>query len=227
MQGTVTTLRVAGIQFGSRHAPQREAQRQAAQLPDAPALHLYGVGLGDLPRHLLQSRPRLQCLEIHLLNVALFARLLALADHLDWLQDPRVRLSLAGDEDDVSAPFFAHPGELALVDDTAARMRDRLIAELTLPLIRRTFRADHPLLMQRLSQNRVLLAEDHDVAELLGTASGRAAFIIGSGPTLKQHLNLLARLAARAERPLLVAADTALAPLAHAGIRPDIAVACD
>lgn len=227
VQGNVTTLRVADIQFGSRHAPAREAEIQAAQLPDVPVLHLYGVGLGDLPQTLLQTRPQLQRLEVRLLNAALFARLLHLVDHRAWLTDARVHLALAATEDEARTPFFAHPAELALVDDASARMRDRLIAELTLPYIRKTFRAGNPLFAERLAQNRALLAEDHDATELFGTAIGRAAFIIGTGPTLELHLERIAQIAAQPERPLLIAADTALAPLARAGVHPDIAVACD
>ncbi|HEY4374143.1 MAG TPA: 6-hydroxymethylpterin diphosphokinase MptE-like protein [Burkholderiales bacterium] len=227
VQGRVTTLRVAGLQFGSRHDPVREAATQAAQLPEAPVLHLYGVGLGDLPRHLLQTRPALQRLEVRLLNAALFACLLHLVDHRAWLADTRVQLSLASGEDDIRAPFFAHPAELGLVDDGSARMRDRLIAELTLPFIRQTFRAGNPLLVERLAQNHALLAADHDVAELFGTAAGREALIIGTGPTLELHLDRLAEIAAQPGRPLMIAADTALAPLARVGVHPDIAVACD
>lgn len=227
VQGRVTTLRVAGLQFGSRHDPARETEIQAAQLPQAPVLHLYGVGLGELPRYLLQTRPTLQHLEIRLLNAALFARLLHLVDHRAWLADARVHLALAGEEDEVRLPFFAHPAELALVDDAGARMRDRLVAELTLPFIRKTFRAGNALFAERLAQNQALLAEDRDVAALFGTAAGREALIIGTGPTLELHLDRLAEIAAQPARPLLIAADTALAPLARAGVHPDIAVACD
>ncbi|HEX4326611.1 MAG TPA: 6-hydroxymethylpterin diphosphokinase MptE-like protein [Burkholderiales bacterium] len=227
LQGRTITLRVQGIQLGSRHAPQREAQMQAAQLPDAEVLYLYGPGLGELPQHLLQTRTRLRRLEVRILHAGLFTRLLHLVDHSAWLGDPRIHLALAGEDDEVRLPFFAHPGDLSLVDDASVRIRDRLIAELTLPFIRQTFSAGNPLLAQRLAQNGALLAGDGDVAELFGTMPGRRAFIIGTGPTLEQHLSLLAQVAQAGERPLLIAADTALAPLARVGVHPDIAVACD
>ncbi len=227
VQGLDSTLRIAGIQFGSRHDPLHEAQQQAAQLPDAGQLYLYGPGLGLLPRLLLETRPHLRRLEVRLMNAGLFALLLQVVDHRGWLEDPRVQLALAGLDREVCLPFFAHPAELALADDDAARIRDRLTNELSLPFIRKTFSAGNPVLARRLEENRQLLAQDHDVAELFGTARGRGAFVIGTGPTLEQHLGLLARVAQEPGRPLMVAADTALAPLARIGVRPDIAVACD
>nr|WP_246771394.1 hypothetical protein [Aeromonas hydrophila] len=49
-EGLGSTLSLHGIQLTSRHDRAKEAELQAASLPEQPVLHLYGTGLGDLPR---------------------------------------------------------------------------------------------------------------------------------------------------------------------------------
>lgn len=64
VEGLGSTLSIEGIQLTSRHDRTREAHTQAASLPEAPVLHLYGCGLGDLQLALLQ-RPGLTRLYVH------------------------------------------------------------------------------------------------------------------------------------------------------------------
>ena len=71
VEGLGSTLSIGGVQLTSRHDRSREAQVQAASLPEAAVLHLYGCGLGDLQMALLQ-RPGLERLYVHILNGALF-----------------------------------------------------------------------------------------------------------------------------------------------------------
>ena len=52
-EGLGSTLSIDGIQLTSRHDRVKEAELQAASLPEVAVLHLYGTGLGDLPRALL------------------------------------------------------------------------------------------------------------------------------------------------------------------------------
>ncbi|MBU6258252.1 MAG: DUF115 domain-containing protein, partial [Burkholderiales bacterium] len=225
--GKAGTWAVAGLQLGSRHDPEAEARVQASTLAPAEVLHLYGPALGTLARHLLRSRPGLRRLEVHLMNGALFLRLLDCVDAGDWLADPRVELVAPGARAEIEAPFFAHPAELALAEDAAAPLRDRLRGALDLAYVRRTFHAGQPLLRSRLEENRPLIAADRDVAELFGSAHGREAWVIGTGPTLETHLEELRHGRDAAPPPLLIAVDTALGPLAAAGVQPDIAVSID
>ena len=121
-EGLSSTLLVNGIQLTSRHDRVKEAELQAATLPDVPVLHLYGTGLGDLQKVLL-TRPRLETLHVHIMHHNLFTLVLALLEHDEWLQDPRVELSLAADEQEIVLPFFALPSELELAEDAACRIR--------------------------------------------------------------------------------------------------------
>ena len=226
-EGLGSTLSIDGIQLTSRHDRVKEAELQAANLPEVAVLHLYGTGLGDLPRALL-SRSSLKRLEVKIMNGALFALVLRLLDQQDWLADSRVELMMAGDESEIRLPFFALPPELQLVEDAAARIRDRLVSEIELPFASARFDAEHPAVTRRLTENRELLTSDGDVASLFGLARGKHALIVASGPTLQTNLaTLQAQLQTRRQDYLLISVDTALAFLLHHGIRPDIVVTID
>ncbi|MDF2391376.1 DUF115 domain-containing protein [Aeromonas sp. 2MA4] len=226
-KGLGSTLSIDGIQLTSRHDRVKEAELQAASLPEVAVLHLYGTGLGDLPRTLL-GRTGLKRLEVKIMNGALFALVLRLLDQQDWLTDSRVELMMAGDESEIRLPFFALPPELLLVEDAAARIRDRLVSEIELPFASARFDAEHPAVTRRLAENRELLTSDGDVTSLFGLARGKHALIVASGPTLQTNLaTLQAQLQTRRQDYLLISVDTALAFLLRHGIRPDIVVTID
>lgn len=226
-EGLGSTLSIDGIQLTSRHDRVKEAELQAASLPEVAVLHLYGTGLGDLPRALL-GRSGLKRLEVKIMNGALFALVLRLLDQQDWLTDSRIELMMAGDESEIRLPFFALPPELQLVEDAAARIRDRLVSEIELPFASARFDAEHPAVTRRLAENRELLTSDGDVASLFGLARGKHALIVASGPTLQTNLaTLQTQLQTRRQDYLLISVDTALAFLLRHGIRPDIVVTID
>jgi hypothetical protein len=227
VEGLGSTLSVSGIQLTSRHDRLAEARLQAQSLPaDSPTLHLYGAGLGDLQRVLLE-RPGLARLRVYLLNGALFQLVLQLLDQSDWLADPRVELACAGDSGEIALPFFALPSELVLADDFNAKIRDRLISEAHLADNNRAFDVADPRLQQLLEDSLPLLRQDPDVAALFATQAGRDCYVIATGPSLAGHLPALARVRAQAVRPLFICVDTAYLPLLRAGIQPDIVVSVD
>lgn len=225
VEGLGSTLAVEGIQLSSRHDRLAEAHLQAASYPDAPCLHLYGPGLGDLPRALLQ-RP-VQRLEVYLLNLALFRLVLELLDQSDWLADPRLHLAQAFEGGELRLPFFAPPPELVLADDANAKVRDRLVSELHLAFNNQPFHADAPEIVERLAANAAFLAQDPSVAELFGSRPGARACVLATGPTLEQHFGYLRTLQQQPGRPLLICVDTAYRPLIEQGIVPDIVVTLD
>jgi hypothetical protein len=112
-EGLASTLVINGIQLTSRHDRIHEAKVQTDSLPQAAILHLYGVGLGDIPRILLE-RKSLHCLHVYILNEALFLLVNHLLDHSDWLSDQRVVLHFACDFKDINLPFFVSPSERQL-----------------------------------------------------------------------------------------------------------------
>lgn len=226
VQGNDSTLGIGGIQLTSRHDRMAEARLQAASLPDQPVVYLYGTGLGDLQRVLLE-RPGLQQLRVRVLNGALFLLVLKLTDQTSWLSDPRVELAYAGDYREIELPFFALPAELELADQTNARIRDRLVSEIHLQFNNREFDPQSPQIIQRLQDSFELVKADRDVAELFGTQSGREIYVIGTGPSLEQHFSSLLTIRARSPRPLFICVDTAYRPLLAQGIQPDVVVSID
>ncbi|WP_248914794.1 motility associated factor glycosyltransferase family protein [Pseudomonas moorei] len=227
LNGLDSTFSVDGIQLTSRHDRLHEARIQAASLPlDKPRLHVYGTGLGDLPRVLLE-RPGLEKLYVHILNGALFKRVLQLLDHQQWLEHPHVELLFAGDLPDICTPFFALPAEMLLADDFNAKIRDRLVNEVHLSFNNRKFDPQSPFIQQRLQDCLEVLLADADVAQLFGTCIGREIYVIGTGPTLEGHFQRLAAVRGQAERPLFICVDTAYRPLRENGIAPDLVVSID
>lgn len=227
VEGLGSTLSINGIQLTSRHDRTREAQVQAASLPDdSLVLHVYGTGLGDLQLQLLQ-RPQLKQLHVHLLNGAVFALVLQLLDQQPWLNDPRIELHYAGDLAEICLPFFALPAELVLADDYNAKIRDRLISETHLTFNNREFDPQAADIVERLQASHALLQGDGDVAALFGSQPGRDVFVIATGPSLELRFERLQAIRAQAERPLFICVDTAYRPLLDHGIRPDIVVSID
>lgn len=226
VEGNEQTLSIDGIQLTSRHGRLAEAQLQAASLPEgAPVVHLYGFGLGDLQRVLL-AEPRLERLQVHILNAPLLGLVLQVTDHTDWLSDPRVSLAHAGDAGEIQLPFFALPSELVLAEDAAAKIRDRLVSETHLAFNNRAFTAHDPELVARLQENAPLLSNDGDVAELFGTIEGADVYVVATGPSLELHYEHL-RQARRPGGPLLICVDTAYRPLLERGVVADIVVSID
>ncbi|MEW7864216.1 motility associated factor glycosyltransferase family protein [Aeromonas diversa] len=225
-EGLGSTLLVNGIQLTSRHDRVAEAELQAASLPAARTLHLYGTGLGDLQRTLL-TRSELDRLHVHILNHSLFTLVLALLEQDDWLQDPRVELTLASDEQEIALPFFALPSELVLAEDEAFRVRGRLMSEIAAGFVRQRFDPNAPAIRQRLIENEPLVAQDGDVSSLFASRPGSIALILASGPSLEKHLPRLATQIPLHPEWLVLCVDTALRSLRQHGIQPHVVVCID
>lgn len=226
VKGISSTLAVDDIQLSSRHDRIKEACQQMATIPQVSEIHLYGIGLGDLPRELLK-RTELQNLHIHVLNESLFWVILHLLEQHDWLADPRVKLHMASEYKDIQLPFFAIPAELFLASDGNAKIRDRLVAEIEQPYVNQRFNPRNPEILNRIEQNISLLESDPDVAILFDSYNGKDAFVLASGPSLELHYLKLLEIRKRQDRPVFIALDTALRPLITNGIVPDFVISID
>ena len=226
VEGLSTTLQINGIQLTSRHDRLKEAFQQANSVPENPVLHLYGTGLGDLQIELLK-RSGLLRLYIHILNETLFTLVLHLLDQQEWLNDPRVELSLASAVKEIQSPFFAIPAELLLVTDQNSKIRDRLVAEIEISYVQQRFNPCDSRVIDRIYSNEHVLSIDDDVAVLFNRYSGQDAYILATGPTLELHYQKLLEIASKRHHPLLICLDTALRPLIEHGITPDIVVSID
>lgn len=220
--GPQATLRIDGIFLASRYDRGLEAAQQAKLIPlESKEGWIYGLGLGDLPRALLE-RPALERLRVVLINSSVACQSFEFFDHRDWLDDARVELLTAADQTRVNFPFAAVPSCLRLADEATARLRDLVELELATPFIRKRHAAGNPDLQARLGENEPLVASDGDAEELFGCYPETTILVAGAGPTLAEHFDAL-----RERTTPLIAVDAALKPLTKNGIVPEVVVTCD
>ncbi len=226
-EGAESTLSVNGIQLTSRHNRALEAQQQAAQVQQQQVVALYGTGLGDL-QHELLSRRELNTLKVKILNESLFSLVLQLLDQRSWLSDPRVQLSLAGEDKELQPPYVVLPSELVLASDFNQKIRQRLCSELEVGNVSLRLAENTAPLLPRLQQNQCYWQQDKQVQQLFRTMStGQQAFVIAAGPSLEQHYGLLQQCRTQPVPPLLICVDTAVKALLAHQIVPDIVVTVD
>ncbi len=218
-----TTLFIDGIHLGSGYDKRGEAAIQGSLIPTgSPTGWIYGIGTGDLPRTLLK-RENLRKLQVVILNPAVTYASFCWFDHRDWLSDPRTNLLAAGEMDEIQRPFAAIPSCLHLADNSAARLRDLVVLELATPFIREKHGAGNADLKARIEDNLSYCLNDDDAGSLFGLHSDKSIIVAAAGPTLADSFNWIKE---HAHYPL-IAVDSALKPLAAAGIVPDAVVAVD
>ena len=217
------TARVGGLQLTSVHDRRGEAALQVERVPASAArAACYGVGLGDLPRALLE-RPQLQELRLAPLSLPVLRLALELEDQRAWLADPRVLLVEPALP--VATPFAVVPPELQLADDRERPVVDALVAELDRPFIEAWWAEREVQLRAHIEANRDLVAASGDVGSLFGSRPGSTVVVAAPGPTLAEGLaELRERVAAGAA---LIAVSSALQPLHEAGLVPDLAIMID
>jgi hypothetical protein len=113
---------------------------------------------------------------------------------------------------------------LILADATSASLRDRVFLELATPFIRRQHSSENSEIQDRIVANERFIKNDGDVESMFGRKLGATIMVAAAGPSLTQNLSQI--LLHRAQFPLL-AVNSALKPLAQAGIVPDAVVAID
>lgn len=213
------TVLVDGRQLTGAVDRESEARLQASFVPeDAPEVWVYGVGLGDLPRVLLE-RPALRRLHICVLSAELFARLRPLGA----VDVDRVIVHAPGEVEHVEAPFAVVPGELRHADPEAVRLRDELITILNLPFNLRVQRELAAAWSEQEQGNAAALATDPPVSAQAGV-DPRPAIVIAGGPTASAHFEWIRQ---RQPDHQVIAVSRALLPLLDAGITPDVVVHID
>ncbi|MCG9755916.1 DUF115 domain-containing protein [Shewanella insulae] len=224
--GQNQTISVNGIQLSSRHDRLSEARLFIDTLPqETKTVTVYGIGMGDVPS-LLIDNPQYTQIKVCILNLAVLALVLAYTDQSEWLSHPSVSLSL-NPYTILDYPYVAITPELSLCDEAHARLRDLLVIERNQDFANKRHRLDDPLTQERFKCNEALIITDPDAASLIETIGTDEAIVIGSGPSLEEHYDYLKALNKQPNKPVMIAADTALRGLIHNDIRPDIVVTVD
>ncbi|MBF0186585.1 MAG: DUF115 domain-containing protein [Magnetococcales bacterium] len=221
------TVKVAGIHLTSGYDRIHDARLQAEAIPEESSeAWVYGCGLGDLPRLLLE-RERLTRITVVVLNPDVVFRTLSHVDHGDWLSDSRISLCTVTESGPVvQRPFAASTACLKLAGNSrnGERLAANVLLELSTPFLNRDF-TQAELMRERVRSNRPFVQRDRDAAELFGTfPSEKVAVVAGAGPTLSEHLDTLYH---NRHRFVIIAVDAVLSTLIHAGIRPDYVITID
>jgi hypothetical protein len=228
----------AGVAIHSRD-PQREADRQAAQLlasGSSDVIVVVGLGLGYLADALERLNWTGKLLAIEPVAETI-APLLARRDWTTWLDADRLRLLVGPDyagaadcwawfgDGSVEPPLFVHP--------VLERIRPADVSAARAVLKRVRFDAASNAQARRKQGGRYLLntlrngpaIETHpDVSALIDSAAGLPAIVVAAGPSLDSSLAAVRAVQGRA---VIIAVDTALRPLLAGGVHPHAVVAVD
>lgn len=221
-----------GLPAAPRPRPVRggvyRAIAQEAGVGRAREVVVFGFGAGDLLEAVLAQLPaggRATCAVIDpgALLVALASR-----DLSALLSDSRLTLAL-GDLREIAAAL-PEAGEslVVLIDEPSIRAASPALRPLVemgqeLAAAARSARHQRVYALDNLRRNLpAILAAPH-AGVLRSVFGGQPVVLVAPGPSLEGDLAELAH----AERPLLVALDTALRPLTAAGIHADLAVTLD
>lgn len=240
------TLRIGERFIHSSMSPRREAARLAERIaaditPGTEAVIVFGLGLGyhidalrklpggGLPMIVVEPQP------------AVVHQMIQHAEATWWCNSAITALLPAFSED-VLIDIFRRLGTRTFTTMTlhAAAQYAPEAAEALHHALEgyrrrrevnaRTLRRFGRLWVRNLIHNlsKTLHGESHElsVAELFGTRAGGDAVVCGAGPTLDDVIPTIARMRSAGDI-LLVAVDTALAPLLRNGIAPDVVVTTD
>ena len=217
------TLFIDGIHLSSSYDRKAEAAIQATLIPvKSSKAWLYGIGTGDLP-NLLLERQQLKQLRIVILNPTVALASFSHFDHSSWLADPRVEL-LNGEENNFGIPLVSIPACVQLADESSARLRDLVALELETPFLSTKHGAQNPEIETRIRSNEAFIKRDGDVGQLFDTEPGATIMVAAAGPSLGENMDWIK--ANRKHHPL-IAVNSALKPLAQAGIIPDVTITID
>ncbi len=223
-QTPLPTLIIKGLQLSSVYDQTSEARLQASRVPmDAAEVCVYGLGLGALVRELL-TRGRINTLHVVIMAPQIEYWTLAHFNHSDWLQDPRVQLHLARDEQNIRMPFAFVPPCLQLAEDGATPLKDMIAIEVNRESLNSHFSHALQQFHLNIETNKPFMQDDHDVAELFNSKVGARAVIVAGGPTAQAQFDWIKE---QREQLTVIAVNTALIPLQKAGIKPDFAVVCE
>lgn len=213
-----------GLQITSGYNRAGEAAVQCLSVPkDANEVFCYGVGLGDLPRMLVAQQKK----TIAVFMNAAIGRASFTQEVAEWLKAPNIHLEFAGALRTLYRPFACVPQECRLADDQGYAMRDRIFGCLHDRANRDLhFETNREKDTAHVVENLKRSDKDKPVSSLFGVRSHGHFAVIGGGPSLSGQLEWLAT-EQREHGLTLVAASTALKPLAAAGIIPDIVCVID
>ncbi len=238
---------ITGTLDGRRLSSPRRGGQEAARLAETidPAEHaaacVMGFGLGHHVRAVQErmgDKSVVVCFEP---DLGLLRGVLERMDHSVWLA--MGRCAIATDADDaagltrllhncegllaIGVRIIEHPASKARLGDAAARF-GRTMSEVVRSTRTHvvTTLVHAPVTLRNMLMNADRYAACAGITALKDCCKGFPAVTVAAGPSLQKNLALLAEPGLR-DRVVIIAAQTVLKPMLHAGIRPHFVTALD
>ncbi len=229
IEGQDVTLQVDGMQLTSRHDRKKVAQYQCRALDFNKDIHVFGLGLGDEIRFILQrlsdfKEPKIKII-VHILCPCLFCSLLHIDDELYTLFNPSVSFSLNKFLGDIPHNSIISINELRIESNFQNALKQKLINHLEKNYAQALFeRTGGEAIKKQLAQNSQLLIKEKPL-KLSLLPKIEKALILASGPSLGENISAIKQKIK--EDYILIAADTALGFLEDHHIYPQYIVTID
>ncbi len=239
----VPAIDVGGRMLCSRVHPLKEAHRlvDGLDLVEHAVVVVLGFGAGWHVKRLAERSEKSTLIVVFEPDLSLLRTVLEHVDHSSWMRDALlVFITDADDRGALAAKLVGaesivgqgvhvleHPPSRERLGEQATRFARNFSEQVAAA---RTTLAT--TLMRSVDTTRNLLRNvDHyvggaGIAELEGAAAGWPALIVSAGPSLHRNMALLADERVR-QQCVIVAVQTALLPLLHAGIKPHFVTALD
>lgn len=225
--GKEATLIVDSRQLTSHHDREGLAAHYCRKLDFKKEIHIYGFGLGDEIRYILQQTPNAQIF-VHLLNPGLFNALLSIDDSIHELFVSNVNFLPAGDD----TPYFANSiiitPELYIDQITCNSIKGKLLNILDYDYAVAHFNSNTGLINKKnLKDNYQILKSirSFDTKVIREQDSNNAVMIAASGPSLADNINTIRKYISDGVK--LIALDTALSCLLEKKITPNFVISTD
>ncbi|QEP42801.1 DUF115 domain-containing protein [Ectothiorhodospiraceae bacterium BW-2] len=224
-RGSVASLIVDGIHLSSSFDPMAEAIALAKPLLQqertAQQLYVYGENNGAVIDYLLEQTANESKLILVLMNLRLFNLYATHYDFSRWLNQSRVDLTVATADEQLRYPFATAPSALRFENSRCPKLYRAIQTALNDDYVTQNMRSRDSQYLEQIAQNRPFLEQDARLPALLRQIGSKRAHVIGAGPTLADHFEPLKAVQGK---ETIIAVDTSLKTLDHAGIVPDVAV---
>lgn len=223
-EGRQLTLLVDGMQLTSHHDRMAAAAFNLQKVDRKLPVHLYGYGLGDELRLLLEESPAPQIV-LHIICPVLMLQILCIDDGFAGLMQDNVSVVLEDGETKLQANRAANLTELRLEEDFGNALKLRLISELERGYAAKLFERTVGARIDRAIAANGEKLKNERFLRLAELPTHGHIVVAASGPSLEREFASLER--ARAEGAYVIAVDTALIYLEKRGFVPDALVSLD
>ena len=224
-EGKETTLLVDGRQLTSHHDRMGFAKHLVSKVNHNLPVTIYGFGLGDEIRYLLNLKKNAD-IRVFILNPSLFYQLLSMDDELCNLFKSNVKFYLPDDDTRIYSNSIIVQSELLIDSKTFNNLKSRLLNYLDNNFANDYFyRTTKKLFDKNIKDNFELLKHEKLLTQEILDNYPKEIMITASGPSLEENIETVKKL--HNKGLFLIAVDTSLTTLNSHQIVPNVIVTTD